>query len=141
MRFIGCKTLLLDNIKAVIDKNVTSAQTFCDVFAGTGVVSRYFKNWFEVSSNDLLYFSYVLQRATIENDTKPLFKGLRNAIGDISPIVYLDSLAELPVNIEKEQCFFFNTYSPAGNRMYLTEENALRIDWARITIEKWKNQQ
>ncbi|NLP40968.1 MAG: DNA adenine methylase [Veillonellaceae bacterium] len=141
MRFIGCKTLLLDNIKNVIHENVACAQTFCDIFAGTGAVSRYFKSWFEVSSNDLLYFSYVLQRATVENDTKPLFKGLKNVIGDISPILYLNSLAESPADIEQDQCFFFNTYSPAGNRMYLTEENAMRIDWARIFIEKWRSQQ
>ena len=56
MRFIGCKTLLLDNIKAVIDENVPKAETFCDIFSGTSVVSRFFKQWYEITSNDILYF-------------------------------------------------------------------------------------
>lgn len=67
MRYIGCKTLLLDNIKAVIDENAPNAQSLCDVFSGTATVARYFKKWYEVYYNDLLYFSYVLQRGTIEN--------------------------------------------------------------------------
>lgn len=32
MRFIGCKTLLLDNIKAVVDEKAPEAKTFCDIF-------------------------------------------------------------------------------------------------------------
>ena len=62
MRFIGSKTLLLENIKSVIDENAPNAKSFCDVFSGTSVVARYFKQWYEVYSNDLLYFSYVLQK-------------------------------------------------------------------------------
>ena len=38
MRFIGCKTLLLDNIKQVIDENVYDAKSFCDIFSGTSTV-------------------------------------------------------------------------------------------------------
>lgn len=33
MRFIGCKTLLLDNIKSVIDENVKPDDLFCDIFS------------------------------------------------------------------------------------------------------------
>ena len=76
MRFIGCKTLLLDNIKQVIDENVKGAESFCDIFSGTSTVARYFKRWYQVYSNDLLYFSYVLQRGTIQNDKLPAFKKL-----------------------------------------------------------------
>lgn len=74
MRFIGCKALLLDNIKSVIDENAPDAKSFCDIFSGTATVARYFKQWYEVTSNDLLYFSYVLQRGTVAVDCLPTYE-------------------------------------------------------------------
>lgn len=88
MRFIGCKTLLLDNIKQVIDENAHDAKSFCDIFSGTSTVARYFKEWYEVYSNDLLYFSYVLQRGTVQNDNVPLFEKLKAEKGIEDPIDY-----------------------------------------------------
>lgn len=70
MRFIGCKALLLDNIKSVIDENAPDAKSFCDIFSGTATVARYFKQWYEVTSNDLLYFSYVLQRGRFGDESR-----------------------------------------------------------------------
>ena len=43
MRYIGSKILMLSNIKNVIDQNTENVQTIADVFSGTGVVSRFFK--------------------------------------------------------------------------------------------------
>ena len=57
MRFIGNKTQLLENIKEVVDKHAAGANSFCDIFSGTASVARFFKQWYEVYSNDLLYFS------------------------------------------------------------------------------------
>ena len=70
MRFIGSKNLLLKNIEYVINQNIKnwkSLETFCDIFSGTTVVSRYFKKYFKIISNDLLYFSYVIQRCYVQN--------------------------------------------------------------------------
>lgn len=92
MRFIGCKMLLLDNIKELVDRKAPAAKTFCDIFSGAATVARYFKQWYEVTSNELLFFSYVLQWATVEND----------------------------------------------GRMYINDENALRIDFARNKVEDWR---
>ena len=39
----------------------------------------------------------------------------------------------------QERRFFQNTYAPTGGRMYLNDDNALRIDYARCTVEDWKN--
>lgn len=140
MRFIGCKTLLLDNIKQVIDENTNGAKTFCDIFSGTSTVARYFKEWYEVYSNDLLYFSYVLQRGTIQNDEMPTFKILRKEKGIEDPIDYFNSLEDAEMQVlPQEKRFFQNTYAPIGGRMYLKDENALRIDFARITVEEWHN--
>lgn len=138
MRFIGCKTLLLDNIKQVIDENAPEAQSLCDIFSGTSTVARYFKQWYEVYSNDLLYFSYALQKGTIENDSIPTFDRLKEETGIEDPIDYFNGLTDDEMqNIPQEKRFFQNTYAPTGGRMYLKDENALRIDFARITVEEW----
>ncbi|WP_143320093.1 DNA adenine methylase [Clostridium sp. HBUAS56010] len=139
MRFIGSKTLLLDQIKQVVDDKAPEAKSFCDIFSGTAAVARYFKQWYQVCSNDLLYFSYVLQRATVENDSMPEFPLLLEKLGIEDPVEYLGGrekkdLEELP----KERRFFQNTYAPEGGRMYLNDENALRIDFARCSVEDWK---
>lgn len=138
MRFIGCKTLLLDHIKEVIDEKAPEAKTFCDIFSGTATVARYFKQWYEVTSNDLLYFSYVLQKATIENDEIPKFKILKEKLDIEFPIQYLNQLGlEKMKELSQEKRFFQNTYAPTGGRMYITDENALRIDYARNKVEEW----
>lgn len=139
MRFIGCKTLLLDNIKEVINEKVPEAKSFCDIFSGTSTVARYFKKWYEVYSNDLLYFSYVLQKGTVENDEIPSFS-LMKKINISDPIDYLNNLSDTELNsLPTEKRFFQNTYAPTGGRMYLNDDNALRIDYARIKVEEWYN--
>lgn len=138
MRFIGCKTLLLDNIKTVIDEKAPDAKSLCDVFSGTATVARYFKKWYEVYSNDLLYFSYVLQKGTVENDSVPEFAGLKSTLSIQDPIEYFNSMDTADMEtLEQNRRFFQNTYAPTGGRMYVTDENALRIDFARNTVEDW----
>ena len=39
--------------------------------------------------------------------------------------------------LPQSQRFFQNNYAPAGGRMYVTNENALRIDFARNTVDTW----
>ncbi|MCL2248863.1 MAG: DNA adenine methylase [Oscillospiraceae bacterium] len=138
MRFIGCKTLLLEDIKNIIERKAPNSRTFCDIFSGTATVARYFKKIFEVTSNDLLYFSYCLQRGTIENDTLPQFARLSSAIGNIDPIKYFN---ELPIEtletLSQDKRFFQNNYAPTGGRMYITDINALRFDYFRNMVEYW----
>lgn len=138
MRFIGNKTQLLENIKEVVDKHATDAHSFCDIFSGTASVARYFKQWYEVYSNDLLYFSYCLQRATIENPSKPSFAVLAKSEDIKDPISYFNDMpTESMESLPTEKRFFQNNYAPIGGRMYITDSNALRIDYARNTIEAW----
>ena len=141
MRFIGCKTQLLENIEAEIDRYAPGAESFCDIFSGTAAVARYFKPKYTIFSNDLLYFSYCLQRATIENDAVPDFDRLRAARGISDPLLFLNGapLSEMEL-LPQPRRLFQNAYSPRGGRMYLTEENALRIDFARNTVEAWRAQ-
>lgn len=140
MRFIGCKTNLLENIKKVVDRHASGAFSFCDIFSGTSSVARYFKQWYEIYSNDLLYFSYCLQKATIEAPSKPCFKTLKNVLGIDDPLVYFNTMKTSDMEVlPKKKRFFQNNYAPVGGRMYITDSNALRIDFARNTVEEWKN--
>jgi len=142
MRFIGSKLLLLENIKEVIDDKAPDAFSFCDIFSGTACVARYFKQWYEIYSNDILYFSYVLQMATVKNDSIPDFEGLTSITNNKSPIEYLNSMPLEQMNtLEQGKRFFQNNYAPTGGRMYVTDDNALRIDYARNTIEEWKSRE
>lgn len=140
MRFIGNKTQLLDNIKEVVDRHAPDATSFCDIFSGTASVSRFFKQWYEIYSNDLLYFSYCLQKGTIEIPCKPSFDLLSKAAGIKDPIQFFNEMpTESMECLLKEKRFFQNNYSPIGGRMYITDSNALRIDYSRNTIEDWHN--
>lgn len=138
MRFIGSKVNLLENIKQVIDENCDGInEVFCDIFSGTGSVARYFKPSYQIISNDILYFSHILTAATIENNHIPSFVKLKkNGIND--PFAYLESE---PISYSLVNGFITEEYSPKGQagRMYLTETNAERIDFIRMTIEMWKN--
>ena len=120
MRYIGGKSLLLDNINGVISSEINGISSVIDLFAGSGAVSHYFKsNGLKTISNDFLYFSYVLG----------------------NPIEYLNCLTLTDTEFKIEDCFIYNHYSPVGDcrRMYFRPENALKIDIIRMTIEKWKN--
>lgn len=139
MRFIGNKTQLLEHIKAVVDRYAAGAETFCDIFSGTASVARYFKQWYTVYSNDILYFSYCLQRATVENPDKPRFRRLRAAAGIGDPVRYFNELETIHMDrLDPARRFFLRSYAPTGGRMYFTDANALRIDFARCTIEDWR---
>ncbi|WP_310602476.1 Dam family site-specific DNA-(adenine-N6)-methyltransferase [Anaerosporobacter sp.] len=139
MRYIGSKAALLDEIDKMIAKNTTNREeTFCDIFAGTGIVARYFKQRYAVTSNDILHFSYVMQKATIENNSQPDFTKLKE-LGIEDPIAYLEETEIGNVTYEDDSYFIAKNYSPheSCSRMYLTNENALRIDFIRNTINEW----
>lgn len=109
MRYIGCKTLLLYNIKEVIDRHAPTAKSLCDIFSGTSTVARYFKKWYEIYSNDVLYFSYFLQMATIKNPSMPKFELLRQSLNVENSVDYLNcieitEMKSLPKNLR----FFHN---------------------------------
>ena len=140
MRFIGSKVNLLANIESVINQNVQErGGVFCDIFSGTGSVARHFKPYYEIHSNDALYFSYVIQKATIENNSEPSFEKLKD-IGILDPISFLEDTKIRTYNYNDDKYFIAKNYTPHDNcsRMYFSNKNAVRIDFIRNTIEAWK---
>ena len=139
MRYIGCKRLLLENIENVINENVHDAKVFCDIFSGTGTVAEYFKNKFNIISNDFLYFSYVIQKAKIENNCIPQFKEFTKKYNK-TPLDVLKNIENERFEFDDNKFFIKNNYSEIGNRMYLTSRNAEIIDKWRILIEEWHSE-
>jgi adenine-specific DNA-methyltransferase len=140
MRFIGSKVNLLNNIEAVINENVqNTGGVFCDIFSGTSSVAQHFKPQYEIISNDALYFSYVIQKATIENNKTPDFNSLQQ-IGILDPISFLEDTKITTFNYNDDKYFIAKNYTPHDDceRMYFSNKNAVRIDFIRITIEAWK---
>ncbi|MGV3632664.1 MAG: DNA adenine methylase [Bacteroidota bacterium] len=130
MRFIGNKELIIQDIKALLDKQglMDSELTLFDAFCGTGAVSDSFKDSFHIVSNDMLNWCVIYTKGRI---CAPdcTFENL-----GFDPFRYFNS------NQEILQGFFYENYSPgASERMYFTAENAGRIDYFRTTIENWKN--
>ena len=137
MRYIGGKSLLLDNISEVINDNCVEARSLLDIFSGSGIVSQHFaQKGYEIVSNDFLFFSYVLTRGTIGITQKLAFNKLN--INDV--FGYLNNLKIEDTSFSIEDCFIYNNYSPSQtcDRMYFQNENALKIDIIRMQIEEWK---
>src|SRR5699024_11607896 len=97
---------------------LSNEKTFLDLFGGTNVVGRYFKDQYTICSNDLLYFSFVNAKATIENNKPLSFSKLKKA-GINNPFQYLedDNNAKNHIN-----SYYMDNYTPAGDAMYFTEE-------------------
>jgi len=140
MRYIGSKVLLLEHIENLVKKKANDAKSFCDIFSGTTAVARHFKKDYQVISNDLLHFSYVLQKATIENDKYPEFRKIKKSLG-CDPFNYFEAI-QVDKEILTEKPFIYENYSPNCNseRQYFSNENALKIDYVRQTLEKWNNE-
>ncbi|MBQ7855578.1 MAG: DNA adenine methylase [Alistipes sp.] len=132
MNYIGSKYSLLDfidkTIKGIVGEDM-SQLIFCDIFAGTGIVGRHFKTQVcKVISNDLEYYSYVLNRNYIGNHRE---------IGDKDS--YIEKLNALE---GVDDGFIFTQYCSGGGngRQYFSDSNGRRIDAVRATIESWKKE-
>lgn len=143
MRYIGNKANLLEFIYSIVKEKNLPKGTFCDIFAGTANVAKFFKSkGFKILSNDFLAFSFVLQKAYVENNDVPTFKGLKNIISnpDIFKVInYLN-------NLEGKEGFIFKNYCIEGSkkyskyiRNYFSSENAKKIDVIRDKINEWRN--
>lgn len=140
MRYIGGKSNLLADIENVIRNTAVNINTVIDIFSGSGIVSSSLKqNGYNVIGNDIMYFSYVLSRGTTALNAVPNFARL----GIADPISYLNGLRLENTNINLDNCFIYQNYSPHDDidRMYFQTDNAIKIDIIRITIEEWYNNQ
>lgn len=128
MNYIGSKQSLADFILYSIwdTAGTDTNKIFCDLFAGTGAVGKLFRaNGYDVISNDIQYYSYVLNRHFIENST-PIGVPL-----DVS--FCLDK-------IFSTDGFIYNHYCPGSGsgRLYFTDHNGQRCDGIRSMLEVFR---
>lgn len=146
VRYIGNKQKLWPFIGAALDalgirEGQGAGGHACDPFAGTAAVSRLLKaRGFAVTCGDLMQYSFVLQRATVECDAWPAFAGLKDLLEDAqaSPGAVLRHLNHQA----PRRGAVYRQFSPAGpqRRRYFTRRNAARIDAIRETILRWSRQ-
>lgn len=151
MNYIGSKWSLLsfleNSILKIADKD---CRTFCDLFAGTGAVGKHFKErGFDVTANDMQYYSYVLNRHYVGNTDVLAFENLLKFLpGIVSHNVdkraafvchYLTSIPAVEGFIYKNYCLG-GTKGESAERLYFTDENGKQCDAIRIRIEDWYNE-
>ncbi len=130
MNYIGSKYKLSSFIKSTIYSvvgNDLSSKVFCDIFAGTGIIGRIFKNEVkQVIANDFEYYSYVLNKNYIENH---------------QPIPNKEDYIEILNSLSPKEGFIYKNYclGSRSGRQYFSDENGKKIDAMRHQIEIWKN--
>ena len=128
MNYIGSKYSLMDFLTTTIADvagTSTKGKVFADLFAGTGVVGKTFKEQgYRVISNDIQYYSYVLNKHLIEN-VPPL------------SVDIVDSLNQLTGT----EGFIYKNYcaGSGSGRQYFTDQNGMKCDSIRIELERLKN--
>lgn len=147
MRYIGNKENIVDKIHSILVKHGVTGETFFDFFSGTTNVARYYKKLgYKIYSSDIMYLSFCLQKAYIENGVEPTFEKLLSNIE-----LNVERLFATPLELVLKYLnavpdvkgFIYNNYTPEGTkdllqpRMYFSNENGMRIDAIRQKIEQW----
>lgn len=134
MRYLGSKTLLLENIAKIIEEYIGEG-IFCDPFGGIGTVGSYMKKrGFCVITGDILNFAHYFQVALIENNDEENFGKLKKFIGIQTNVELEQYLSEIKAN----DGWLIREY--AQKRLFFTYENACHIQGCIDNIMKWKEE-
>ncbi len=119
-RYLGNKNNILLFIENIIKNEIGNFSSFCDIFAGTGVVGNYFnqKNK-KIILNDLLYHNFVALNAFLNSDyfSKEKILGIIDKFNSLS--------------IKEDNYFSINF----GDR-YFSVDNAKKIGFIREEIRE-----
>jgi adenine-specific DNA-methyltransferase len=136
--YIGNKRALLDfignGIKRVQKRLQKNKLKMFDVFSGSGIVARYFKQFSDLLIvNDLEKYSAVINKCYLSNENELNLFALRK--------YYFEILEEIEKNLRKG--IISELYAPMNDeeiepneRVFFTSRNAIYIDTARQIIEK-----
>ena len=118
-RFLGNKYKLLDFIEDIVNEKCKGFNSFCDIFAGTGVVGeRFNKENIKIISNDLLSSNYISLSTFLLSKKLDIIK-LEKKIN------YLNGLEA------KNDNYFSENYGGT----YFTPENSRKIGMIREEID------
>lgn len=126
LRYLGNKRRLLGKINKVIRKHHLNHCLLGDLFSGSGAVSDYFKDRFQIVANDYMNYAKIFTEAKVNNPTVPSFSNFK-AKYHTSPFDYFNSYDYSHV----PNGFITKNYSPVGNRKFFSVDNAKRIDFIR----------
>lgn len=116
-RYLGCKHQLLDFLDEIVEKNCKKANSFVDLFAGTGVVANHFhKKGMKVVLNDLLPSNYEIYKCWFGNQKVDLQK--------------VERILEQLNNLKGKSGYITKTF---GGK-YFSKYNAEKIDAIREEI-------
>lgn len=149
MNYIGSKLSLLNFLDESINKVVgVNYNTFCDLFAGTGIVGRHFKKkGVKIVSNDIQYYSYILNRHYIGNRKTLKFVRLFEKFPQLKKINSSDRknfICDHLSNLKGIKGFIYKNYCITGTtnkehtRQYFSDDNGMLCDAIRLKIEDWK---
>lgn len=119
-RYLGSKHKLIGFIKSIVFSRCGEVRSFCDVFAGTGVVGAGFNDKkTKIISNDFLSSNYACLQA---------FLGVDNGEAYQNALTKIKRLNGLPCDAE-------NYFSEHYGGTYFSEQNARKIGAVREAIE------
>ena len=118
-RYLGNKYKLLGFIEDIVAEKCNGIKSFCDIFAGTGVVGeRFNKPEIKIISNDFLFTNYVCLKAFLSTN---------------SPTQNIVDKIDILNSLKTDQDNYFSKYF--GNT-YFSLENARKIGAIREEIER-----
>ena len=145
--YIGNKRALLDFIGSsvqIVQNSLGRDKLYClDIFAGSGIVSRYLKQYSAaITANDLEKYSYIINQCYLTDKSKIETKTFRNLYKKVTESIQ-KKMDEIEHNGRyKDSGFISELYAPADEkkirkeeRCFYTPYNAAFIDIARQTIE------
>jgi adenine-specific DNA-methyltransferase len=122
-RYTGSKAKIAEWIMELIKENCKGS-SFCDIFAGTGVIASLACNNYEkITINDYLYSNNVIYKAFFDN----------------KPFDY-DKLQELADSFNNTKSTQENYFSKNFGDKFFSLQDSLKIGYIREQIEKNKNE-
>ena len=127
MNYIGSKLRLTEFLVSNINEIVPqlNQKSFVDLFAGSGIVGKAFKSRVKnLISNDIEYYSYVLNYNYIKNTQEIFHEDIIDSLNQLAP----------------QKGFIYNNYclGSGSGRFYYSDYNGMMIDAIRIEIERYK---
>ena len=136
--YLGNKRKLLGLIgQAVTKTGVSPSGTFLDLFAGSGVVSRWAKKQgFRVISNDWEPYAKQINQCYIACNSAPPFAhfgGYENAVAKLNAAVPVEDW------VTRHLCPADDDhYDIHKERLFYTHSNGMLIDTMRLQLEQWQ---
>ncbi len=135
--YLGNKRRLLDLIGRAVDAaGLRPGATFLDLFAGSGVVSRFAKRrGFRVLCNDWEPYAEAINNCYIGCDASPTIRGRSY----VKTIEELNRLPGVEGWVTRHLCPTDDErIDPARDRLFYMRKNGLRIDTIRGRIAAWE---